>query len=132
MSDPVEVVRELYAAVAAGDRDGVTALLAPQVRWQGRERGLPPLRWRPRSYGPHDVTASMLLIGPDLPSGQPRLFRPAGDRVLVDLSTRATENHLTWWWSVLTVRDDKVVVIEDFAHHPDALRALQPEGATGP
>jgi ketosteroid isomerase-like protein len=45
MSEPVEVVRELYAAVGAGDRDGIAARLAPEVHWQGRERGP---RWRHR------------------------------------------------------------------------------------
>ena len=48
MSEPVEVVRELYAAVAAGDCDSIAVRLAPQVRWQGRERGP---RWRRRRPG---------------------------------------------------------------------------------
>lgn len=45
MSESVEVVRGLYAAVAAGDRAGIAARLAPDVRWQGRRRGP---RWRRR------------------------------------------------------------------------------------
>ena len=39
MSEPVEVVRELYAAVAAGYREATAARMAPHVRWEGHERG---------------------------------------------------------------------------------------------
>src|SRR4051794_37564201 len=83
MSEPVEVVRELYAAVAAGDREGLTARLAPDVRWQGRARGPRWRRRRPSCSGSQDATGSLLLIGRKLPTVQPRALQPAGDRVLV-------------------------------------------------
>jgi ketosteroid isomerase-like protein len=124
MGDAVEVVRELYAAVAAGDRDAIAARLAADVRWQGRERGP---RWRRRRSacaGAHDATRSMLLIGRKLPTLQPLMFQARGDRVLVGLSAETMERRPTRWWTVLTVRDGKVAAIEDCARQRDALRAL--------
>src|SRR5215213_10220807 len=126
MSEAVDVVRDLYAAVAAGDRDGVAARLAPQVRWQGRARGPRWRRRRPSCSGSDAATTSMLLIGRKLPTVQPRAFHRAGDRVLVDLWADTMEGRPTRWWSVLTVRDDQVTSIEDYARHRDAVRTLPP------
>jgi hypothetical protein len=39
MTDRIDVARELYEAVAAGDREAIAGRLAADVRWQGRERG---------------------------------------------------------------------------------------------
>jgi ketosteroid isomerase-like protein len=132
MSHPVDVVRELYAAVAAGDRDGIAARLAPQVRWQGRERGLRWRRRRPSCSGSQDATASMLLIGRKLPTVQPRAFQAAGDRVLVGLWADTMEGRPARWWTVLTVRDGHVTAITDYARHRDALRTLPPKVETAP
>src|SRR3954451_3307738 len=132
MTEPVEVVRDLYAAVAAGDRDGVAARLAPEVDWQGRARGP---RWRcrrPSCSGTHDATASMLLIGRKLPTVQPRAFQRAGDRVLVGLWADTMEGRPARWWSVLTVRDGQVTAIADYARHRDAVRALPSKVETSP
>src|SRR3954469_25994434 len=130
MSEPVDVVRDLYAAVAAGDRDAVAARLAPEVDWQGRARGPRWRRRRPTCSGTHDATASMLLIGRKLPTLQPRAFHRAGDRVLVGLWADTMEGRPTRWWSVLTVREDQVVAVEDYARQREALRALPPKVAT--
>lgn len=46
MTNPVEAVRQLYAAVTTGDRAGIAASMAPQMRWRGRDRGP---RWLRRS-----------------------------------------------------------------------------------
>lgn len=132
MSEPVEVVRALYAAVAADDRAGVAARLAPQVRWQGRARGPRWRRRRPSCSGTHDATASMLLIGRKLPTVQPRAFDRAGDRVLVGLWADTMQGRPARWWSVLTVRDDQVIAIEDYTHHRDAVRTLARNVATTP
>jgi hypothetical protein len=98
MSEPVAVVRELYAAVAAGDRDGIEARLASHVLWQGRTRGS---RWRrrrrPSCSGAQDATASLLLIGRKLPTMQPRAFHRAGDRVLVGLWADTMEGRPARW-----------------------------------
>jgi ketosteroid isomerase-like protein len=132
MSEPVEVVRELYGAVAAGDRDGIAARLAPEVRWQGRERGPRWRRRRPSCSGSQDATASMLIIGRKLPTVQPRAFQAAGDRVLVGLWADTMERRPTRWWTVLTVRDGQVTAITDYARHRDALRTLSPKVETAP
>jgi ketosteroid isomerase-like protein len=132
MSEPVEVVRALYAAVAAGDRDGVAARLAPELRWQGRERGPRWRRRRPSCSGTHDATTSMLLIGRKLPTVHPRSFHRAGDHVLVGLWADTMEGRGARWWSVLTVCDDQVVAVEDYARHREALRTLPPKVATAP
>jgi ketosteroid isomerase-like protein len=108
MPEPVEVVRELYAAVAAGDRDAIVARLAPQVRWDGRERGP---RWRRRRAscsGAEDATGTMLLIGRKLPT----TFQAAGDRVLVGSWADTMEGRPIRWWTVLTVRDGNVTKIQ--------------------
>jgi ketosteroid isomerase-like protein len=130
MSEPVEVVRELYAAVAAGDRDAVSAGLAPQVDWQGRTRRPRWRRRRPSCSGADDATASMLLIGRKLPTVRPLAFQAAGDRVLVGLGADTMEGPPVRWWSVLTVRDDQVTAIEDYTLHHDAVRTLPPKRAT--
>ena len=129
MSEPVEVVRELYAAVAAGDREAIAARLAPHVRWDGRERGPRWRRRRPSCAGSHDATCSMMLIGRKLPTVQPRAFQAAGDRVLVGLWADTMEGRPARWWTVLTVRDGRVVAIEDYRHNRDAVRALERCGA---
>ena len=124
MSEPVDVVRKLYAAVAAGDRDAIAARLATEVRWQGRERGPRWRRRRPSCSGTGDATASMLLIGRKLPTVQPRTFQVAGERVLVGLWADTMEGRPTRWWTVLTVRDGQVVAIADYSRHRDAIRTL--------
>ncbi|HEX4690115.1 MAG TPA: nuclear transport factor 2 family protein [Solirubrobacteraceae bacterium] len=126
MSEPVEVARELYAAVAAGDREGVATRLAPQVRWEGRERGP---RWRRRRSGcsgADDATAAMVMIGRKLPTVRPRAFQAAGDRVLVGLWADTMERRPMHWWTVLTIRDGQVTTIEDHRRHRDAVRTLPP------
>ena len=125
MPEPIDVVRELYQAVAAGDREAIAVRLAPDVRWRARERGP---RWRRRRGGCTDranATASMLLIGRKLPTVRPREFQAAGDRVLVGLWAETMEGRPARWWTVLTVRDGSVVAIEDHARRRDAARVLE-------
>ena len=124
MHEPVEVVRELYAAVAAGDRDAIAARLAPQVRWQGRERGPRWRRRRPACSGAQDATCSLLLIGRKLPTVRPRAFHAAGDRVMVGLWADTMEGRPARWWTVLTVADGRVTTIVDYARQRDAARTL--------
>ena len=124
MPQPVDVARQLYEAAAAGDRDAIAARLAPQVRWQGRERGPRWKRRRPSCEGAHDATRSLLLIGRKLPTMQPRAFEVAGDRVLVGLWADTMEGRPTRWWTLLTIRDGQVTAIADYGRHRDALRAL--------
>jgi ketosteroid isomerase-like protein len=130
MSEPVEVVRELYAAVAAGERDRITARLAPEVHWQGRERGPRWRRRRPSCSGREDATCSLVLIGRKLPTVQPRAFQAAGDRVLVGLWADTMEGRPARWWTVMTVRDDQITAIVDHARHRDAVRTLPPNVAS--
>jgi ketosteroid isomerase-like protein len=132
MSELVDVVRELYAAVAAGDRERVAARLAPDVRWQGRQRGP---RWRRRRSscaGAQDPTMSMLVIGRKLPTIQPRAFHRAGDQVVLGLWADTMEGRPARWWSVLTVRDGQVTAIVDYARHRDAVRTLPPKVEAAP
>lgn len=132
MPEPVEVVRELYAAVAAGDRDAIAARLAPQVRWDGRERGP---RWRRRRAscsGAEDATGTMLLIGRKLPTIEPRTFQAAGERVLVGLWADTMEGRPIRWWTVLTVRDGQVTAVQDYRRHRDAVRTLPAKIQTAP
>jgi ketosteroid isomerase-like protein len=132
MSEPVEVVRELSAAVAAGDREGIAARLAPQVRWRGRECGPRWRRRRPSCSGTRDATTLMLLIGRKLPTVQPRAFQAAGDRVLVGLWADTMEGRPTRWWAVLTVRDGQVMAVVDYRRHRDAVRTLPPKVEAAP
>lgn len=125
MPESIDVARELYAAVAVGDRDAIAERLAVDVRWLGRERGP---RWRRRRggcSGAGDATASMLVISRKLPTLQPREFQAAGERVLVGLWADTMEGRPTRWWAVLTVRDGRVVAIEDHTRRRDAARALE-------
>jgi hypothetical protein len=47
------------------------------------------------------------------------------DRVLVELSGDTMKGRPARWWTVLAVRDGRVVAIEDHARRRDAARALQ-------
>ena len=132
MSEPVEVVQELYAAVVAGDRDRIRSRLAPEVRWQGRARGPRWRRRRPSCSGSQDATLSLLLIGRKLPTVQPRAFQAAGDRVLVGLWADTMEGRPARWWTVMTVRDGQVTAIVDYARHRDAVRTLPPKVESAP
>lgn len=69
----------------------------------------------------------MLIIGRKLPTVQPREFQASGDRVLVGLWADTMESRPTRWWSVLTVRDGRVVAIEDHARRRDAALTLAGE-----
>jgi ketosteroid isomerase-like protein len=129
MTDPVDVARALYTAVAAGDRETLAQRLAPEVRWQGRERGPRWRRERRGCAGSGDATAMMLVIGRKLPTVAPRSFQAVGDRVLVGLWAETMKRRPVRWWTVLTVRDGRVVAIEDHARHRDAVRALDGAGA---
>jgi ketosteroid isomerase-like protein len=132
MPEPIEVVRELYAAVAAGDREAIAARLAPEVRWQGRERRSRLRRRRASCSGAQDATGMMLLIGRKLPTIEPRTFQAAGNRVLVGLWADTMEGRPTRWWTVLTVRDGQVTAVHDYRRHRDALRTLPPKIETAP
>jgi hypothetical protein len=119
MTDPVDVARALYAAVAAGDREAIAARLAPQGRWQGWEHGARRRRARRACAGAGDATTAMLVIGRRLPTVAPRTFHTAGGRVLRSVR----------WWTLPTVRDDRVVAIEDHSRDRNAVRALGRTGA---
>jgi hypothetical protein len=95
-------------------------------RCTGRlERGPRWRRRRPGCSGVEDATASLLLIGRKLPTVRPRSFQAAGDRVLVGLWANTMEGRPTRWWTVLTVRSERVAAIEDFTRHRDAVRVLE-------
>jgi ketosteroid isomerase-like protein len=132
MNESVEVVRALYAAVAAGDRDGIAARLAPEVRWQGRERGPRWRRRRPSCTGRQDATSSTLLIGRKLPTVRPRAFHAAGDRVMVGLWADTMEGRPARWWTVLTVHSGQVTAIADYRRQRDAVRTLPPKVESAP
>ena len=132
MNESVDVVRMLYAAVAAGDREGIAARLAPDVRWQGRQRGPRWRRRRPSCAGAEDATMSMLLIGRKLPTVRPRAFHRAGEQVMVGLWADTMEGRPARWWSVLTVRDGQVVAIADFSRRREAARVLPPKDEAVP
>lgn len=130
VTEKIDVARELYAAIVAGDRDVITSRLAPQVRWQSRECGPRWQRRRPSCSGVLDATALMLMIGHKLPALQPRTFQAAGDRVLVGLWADTMEGRPTRWWTVLTVREGKVTAVEDYNRHRDAVRTREPKTVT--
>jgi ketosteroid isomerase-like protein len=132
MPEAVDIVRELYVAVAAGDREAIAARLAPQVRWHGRERGPRWRRRRPSCSGTQDATAGMLLIGRKLPMLQPRTFQAAGNHVLVGLWAETMESRPTRWWTVVTIEDEQVVAVDDYTSYRHALRALPPKVAGAP
>jgi ketosteroid isomerase-like protein len=131
MTAPTDVVRDLYEAVAAGDADGIAERLAPQVRWQGRARGV---RWRRRQRmgcaGARDATRSMLVVGRKLPTVHARTFQAEGERVMVGLWADTMDGTPARWWSVLTVRGGQVAAIEDHTRQRDAVRALHGDTIT--
>lgn len=75
---------------------------------------------------------SMLVIGRKLPTIEPRAFHRAGDQVVVGLWADTMEGRPARWWSVLTVRDDQVTAIADYARQRDAVRTLPPKAEAAP
>ena len=101
MSEPVEVVRELYAAVAAGDREAIAARLAPHVRWEGRERGPRWRRRRPSCAGSQDATGSLLLNGRKLPPRELSRAQP-GDHLRFGSVECVACDPSDFWRAILT------------------------------
>ncbi len=97
MTEPVDVARDLYRAVAEGDRDAVSALLATDVRWIGSERGPRWRRTRLGCSGRGPATASMLLMGRKLPTLRPVTFERSNDGLLVGLAAETMEGETRRW-----------------------------------
>jgi ketosteroid isomerase-like protein len=113
----VERVREAYRLVRHGDPRRLLELVAPDAVWEGTEC----------KNGQH--VAKTLLWRGAMHRLRATDFVDVGDRVVVTLTgTRMNRLGAPWWgwriWQVVTMRDGRIVRIQDFPRRDDAFAAV--------
>jgi ketosteroid isomerase-like protein len=109
----VERVREAYRLIRRGDPRQLLDFIAPNAVWDGTEC----------KNGEH--VAKTLLWRGALHRLRATSFLDVGDRVVVTVSgTRMNRLGAPWWgwriYHVVTVRDGRIVRIQDFGRRADA------------
>ena len=119
---PVEVVREAYAAFGRGDIPAVLDLLDPQVDWEPIVGAGPNVPMRGRRNGQAQVAQFFKLLGDNVTfeTFEPREFITQGDRVATVGSYvgRATGTGRTFtsdWVMLFTVRNGKIAHFREYA-----------------
>jgi ketosteroid isomerase-like protein len=130
----IQTVKDFFAAIGRGDREGLLALVAEDIEWiiPGKDW---PLAGTHRGHaGLTDLleTASK----PIETSTEPREFVAQGDRVLVVGSARGKikATNKTFeddWIFAITVRDGRLTNIREYVDTQALARAAQ-MGASGP
>jgi ketosteroid isomerase-like protein len=124
----VQIVKDFFAAIGRGDREGLLALVAVDIEWiiPGEDW---PLAGTHRGHaGLADLleTASKSIET----STEPREFVAQGDRVLVVGSARGKikATNKTWeddWIFAITVRDGRLTSIREYIDTQALARASQ-------
>jgi hypothetical protein len=130
----VQTVKDFFAAIGRGDREGLRALVAEDIEWIIPGEDWPLAGTRRGHAGLADLlaTASKTLET----STEPREFVAQGDRVLVvgfargkiKATNRTFEDHFVF---AITVRDGKLTNIREYIDTQALARASQMD-ASGP
>jgi ketosteroid isomerase-like protein len=134
-TDNVELIRRGYQAFVDGDLEAISSLLAPDVEWRSVD------------YGPwdaHDRETVLDVLVERLQEGYRVELEEcvaAGDRVVVGFRAAGMEQPrriadddgrtfgvskyftISRYFAVVTIRDGRVVKVEDFPGREDALAA---------
>ena len=130
----VQTVKDFFAAIGRGDREGLLALVAEDIEWIIPGEDWPLAGTRRGHAGLADLleTASKTLET----STEPREYVAQGDRVLVvgfawgkvKATNRTFEDHFVF---AITVRDGKLTSIREYVDTQALARAAQTD-ASGP
>ena len=130
----IQTVKDVFAAIGRGDRDGLLALVAEDIEWIIPGEDWPLAGTRHGHAGLADLleTASKSMET----STEPREFVAQGDRVLVvgfaKGKIKATnKTFVDDWIFAITVRDGKLTSIREYIDTQALARAAQMD-ATGP
>ncbi|UVK42185.1 nuclear transport factor 2 family protein [Mesorhizobium sp. AR07] len=130
----IQTVKDFFAAIGSGDRDGLLALAAEDIEWIIPGKDWPLAGTRHGHAGLADLleTASKSIET----STEPREFVAQGDRVLVvgfatgkiKATNKTFEDN---WIFAITVRDGRLTNIREYVDTQALARAAQ-MGAAGP
>jgi ketosteroid isomerase-like protein len=119
----VETVRRAYALVRRGNPAELLELIAPDATWTGVEDAT----WEPCTTG--EQVAKTLLWRGAVHRLRGAEFVDVGNQVVVGVTGRRLGRLGAPWWAwkffqVVTVRDGKLVRIQDYARRADAFAAV--------
>jgi len=131
----VQTVKEFFAAIGRGDREGLQALVAENIEWI-----IPGKDWPlAGTHRGHAGLAELLEIATRSleTSTEPREFVAQGDRVLVigfargkvKLTNKPFEDD---WIFAITVRDGKLTSIREYLDTQALARASEADRAPAP
>ncbi|CAN7624948.1 nuclear transport factor 2 family protein [Rhizobium sp. LjRoot258] len=130
----IQTVKDFFAAIGRGDRDGLLALVAEDIEWTIPGKDWPLAGTHRGHEGLRDLleTASKSIET----STEPREFVAQGDRVLVlgFARGRIKATNKTFeddWIFAITVRDGRLTNIREYVDTQALARAAQ-MGAAGP
>jgi ketosteroid isomerase-like protein len=124
----IQTVKDFFAAIGGGDREGLLALVAEDIEWiiPGEDW---PLAGTHRGHA--GLTSLLQKVSETVEtSTEPREFVAQGDRVLVvgfatgtiKVTNRTFEDH---WVFAITVRDGKLTNIREYIDTQALARASQ-------
>jgi len=131
----VQTVKDFFAAIGSGDREGLLALVAEDIEWiiPGEDWPLAGTR-----HG-HAGLAELLETAPKTleTSAEPREYIAQGDRVLVvgfargkvKATNRTFEDHFVF---AITVRDGRLTRIREYIDTQALARASQTDASPRP
>ena len=135
IQENVQTVKDFFAAIGGGDREGLLALVAEDIEWI-----IPGEDWPlAGTHRGHAGLASLLQKVSETveTSTEPREFVAQGDRVLVvgfatgriKATNRTFEDH---WVFAITVRDGKVTNIREYIDTQALARASEMDASPRP
>ena len=135
IQENVQTVKDFFAAIGGGDREGLLALVAEDFEWI-----IPGEDWPlAGTHRGHAGLASLLQKVSETveTSTEPREFVAQGDRVLVvgfatgriKATNRTFEDH---WVFAITVRDGKVTNIREYIDTQALARASEMDASPRP
>ena len=135
IQENVQTVKDFFAAIGRGDREGLLALVAEDIEWiiPGEDW---PLAGTHRGHA--GLTGLLRKVSETVEtSTEPREFVAQGDRVLVvgfatgriKATNRTFEDH---WVFAITVRDGKVTNIREYIDTQALARASEMDASPRP
>jgi uncharacterized protein len=125
----VQTVKDFFAAIGRGDREGLLALVAEDIEWIIPGEGWPLAGTRHGHAGLADLVKTQSETM-EISLTEPREFVAQGDRVLVVGFARGKikATNKTWeddWIFAITVRDGRLTSIREYIDTQALARASQ-------
>jgi ketosteroid isomerase-like protein len=116
-------IRAAYEAMRSGDVTPLTELMDEKVRWIGSERlGDPP----PECNGREEASSVLKRAAQRMPARDIESVAIAGDRILAVANWKEDQGPqgVSRVYNVLTMRDGRIVKMEDFSDRAAAERTF--------